>query len=75
MDTSNPIFLLPAEIEALTGFKLPARQISWLEFRGWIFETDRKGRPKVARTYFNARMTGLNLPGRRIGPRMEFLFQ
>lgn len=75
MHTTSSIFLLPDELEALTGFKLPARQIGWLECRGWIFETDRKGHPKVARTYFNARMTGLNLSGQRIGPRMEFLFQ
>lgn len=70
-----PLFLLPAELETLTGFKLPTRQVQWLESRGWIFETDRRGHPRVSRTYFDARMTGLPLPGRRIGPRTEFFFQ
>jgi hypothetical protein len=78
MDTRavfQQLFLLPVELQTLTGFKLPARQVAWLESRGWIFETDRNGRPRVARSYFDGRMTGQPLPGRRVGPRTDFLFK
>lgn len=78
MDTRTALpqlFLLPVELQTLTGFKLPTRQVEWLERRSWVFETDRKGHPRVARSYFDARMTGQPLSGRRIGPRTDFLFQ
>ena len=46
-----PLFLVPAEVETLTGFKAPARQISWLSCKGWRFEKSGSGRPIVARRY------------------------
>lgn len=62
------------EIEELTGAKTAAAQCRWLDMKNWIYETDTKGRPKVARAYFDARMTGAPLPGqRRNGPRLGFM--
>lgn len=46
-----PLFLIPSEIETLTGFKTPARQVSWLSGKGWRFEKSGSGRPIVARRY------------------------
>lgn len=62
------------EIEGLTGAKTAAAQCRWFDVRNWIYETDTKGRPQVARAYFDARMTGAPLPGqRRNGPRLGFM--
>ena len=46
-----PFFLIPEEVETLTGFKTPARQITWLHGKGWRFEKSGSGRPIVARGY------------------------
>ena len=46
-----PLFLIPEEVETLTGFKTPARQITWLRVKGWRFEKSGSGRPIVARGY------------------------
>ena len=40
-----PLFLISSEIETLTGFKAPARQIGWLALKGWRFEQSGSGRP------------------------------
>lgn len=71
----TPLFLESDEIKSLTGYKLPARQAEWLVRNGWIFETDRRGHPKVSRSFFDARMSGHTLPGRRLGPRTDFFFR
>lgn len=68
------ILLTREEIEDLTDAKTATAQCRWFEVRNWIYETDAKGRPKVARAYFDARMTGAPLPGqRRNGPRLGFM--
>lgn len=46
-----PLFLIPTEVETLTGFKASGRQISWLSGKGWRFEKSGNGRPIVARRY------------------------
>lgn len=51
MDSHFALFLLPDELEVLTGFKLPARQVSWLRQKGWRFEINGNRRPIVARKY------------------------
>lgn len=52
MDTLHPpLFLIASEVEVLTGFKTPAKQISWLAGKGWRFEQSGSGRPVVARKY------------------------
>ena len=45
------IFLQPGEVEELTGFKTPARQVQWLRTKGWRFEINGNRRPIVARKY------------------------
>lgn len=49
--TMDALFLLPDELEILTGFKLPARQVNWLQKKGWRFEINGNRRPIVARKY------------------------
>ena len=48
------------ELQALTGYRQPARMVEWLTARGWIFEPPaRRGDvPKVGRAYAEARMAG-----------------
>ena len=76
MIQSHPQLLLQnVDVKELTGFKLPSRQIEWLHSHGWVYETDRKGHPRIARSYFDARMSGQISTGHRDTPRMEFLFQ
>lgn len=68
------ILLTREEVEDLTDAKTGAAQCRWLDVRNWIYETDSKGRPKVARAYFDMRMTGAPMPGqRRNGPRLGFM--
>lgn len=50
-DVPSPLFLAPEEVETLTGFKAPGRQIRWLSGKGWRFEQSGSGRPIVARKY------------------------
>ena len=68
------LLLTLEDLQALTGAERPSAVIAWLSKHRWIYETDRNGRPKVSRAYFDARMSGLPLPGARVGPRTEFLF-
>jgi len=51
MDAQFALFLLPDELQTLTGFKLPARQVAWLRQKGWRFELNGNRRPIVARKY------------------------
>jgi hypothetical protein len=53
------IFMTDEEVRELTGYAYSARQIEWLKANRWLFEVTGQGRPKVARSYFDARMTGL----------------
>lgn len=47
----QPLFLEPDEVEVLTGFKNPNRQVSWLRVKGWRFELSGNRRPIIARRY------------------------
>jgi hypothetical protein len=55
---STDLFLQPDEIEALTGYKRPAEQCAFLKRKGWRFEQNAAGAPRVARAYFERRMVG-----------------
>lgn len=46
-----PFFLIPEEVETLTGFKTPGRQITWLTGKGWRFELNGNRKPIIARKY------------------------
>lgn len=47
----NALFLSSNELEILTGFKLPTRQVAWLRTKGWRFEINGNRKPIVARKY------------------------
>ena len=48
---AEPIFLLPEEVEVLTGFKTSARQVAWLRTKGWRFQLSGINRPIISRRY------------------------
>lgn len=50
------MFLTDDELTFLTGYKLPSAQIRWLRERGWRYEENRIGRPRVARAYCESRL-------------------
>lgn len=45
------VFLMSDEVETLTGFKAPTRQVSWLQAKGWRFELNANRKPIIARRY------------------------
>ena len=51
------LFLMPTEIEELTGLQQCSAQRRWLDANQWIYQIDVRGRPKIARIYFNQKMT------------------
>lgn len=55
------IFLTSEELETLTGFKFPARQVEWLRLKGWRFEINGNRKPIVARKYAE-KMLGCGIP-------------
>lgn len=44
-------FLTDIELETLTGFKTPTRQVDWLRNKGWRFEVNGNRKPVIARKY------------------------
>lgn len=58
------IFLTSDELETLTGFKTPGRQVGWLRTKGWRFEINGNRRPIVARKYAE-KMLGCGVPEER----------
>lgn len=58
MTATVDLFLSPAELIALTGYRLAKYQVAWLNKRGWKHETTASGTPRVARAYFERRMVG-----------------
>ena len=50
-ESCSPVFLLPGEVEELTGFKVASRQCRWLEEKGWRFVASGSGKPIIARKY------------------------
>lgn len=66
-----PLFLQYDEMQALTGFKLPAKQIEWLRAKGWRFELNCNRRPIVARKYAE-KMLGCGSDEGQAPPRPNF---
>lgn len=52
------MFLTPAELVALTGYKRQSAQVRWLRRHGWRLTVNALGEPKVAVAEFNRRMVG-----------------
>lgn len=51
------LLLTPDEIQDLTGLQQFAAQRRWLDANGWRYTIDARGRPKIARAYFEKRMS------------------
>ena len=62
MDVSNrpPLLLTPGELEQITGRVKPTKQVEWLLKKHWQFEVNARGAPVVARTYAEARLSGIS---------------
>jgi hypothetical protein len=56
------MFLTPAEIEDLTGYQMPARQIKWLKANHYPFEVGGDRKPKVLRSFVASRLGGVVEP-------------
>lgn len=54
----SSLFLAPSELQELTGYKYAKSQKQWLKNRGWRFEEDAAGRPKVLRAHLESKMGG-----------------
>lgn len=52
------LVLSQEELRELTGYVRGKDQARWLGNKGWLFELDAHGRPKVARSYFEQKMGG-----------------
>lgn len=50
------LLLTNDELYELTGYKRACDQITWLRARGWRFELNRIGRPRVDREYYRQQM-------------------
>lgn len=48
--------LTDEELAELTGYKSAKIQIIWLRTRGWVFELNPAGRPRVDRKYYCQKM-------------------
>lgn len=54
---TNNLFLTHHEISDLTGLRQCAAQRRWLDANEWVYQIDSQGRPKVARAFFERKMT------------------
>lgn len=50
------MFLTVDDLAELTGYRSAKGQIDWLRARGWVFELNRLGKPKVDREYYRSKM-------------------
>lgn len=48
------------EVAAITGYKLPRKQLAWLDANGWKFHRNGAGHPIVGRAYARLKMAGIN---------------
>ncbi len=54
-EVQGSIFLVPEEIQDLTGYQKPTYQKRWLTKHGYPFDVRRDGRPVVGRAYYEGR--------------------
>lgn len=47
------------ELVAITGYRLPSKQLAWLKHKGWEFVTSGANRPVVGRVYARLRLAGV----------------
>jgi hypothetical protein len=58
---NSNLFLTDEELVSLTGYRLAKYQVTWLRNRGWRFEQNAAGAPRVARAYLERKMVGESL--------------
>ncbi|SEI91384.1 protein of unknown function [Azotobacter beijerinckii] len=51
--------LVGNELEVITGYKMPAKQRTWLDQNGWKYHRNRAGHPVVGRAYARLKMAGI----------------
>ena len=62
----SALLLSANEMRELTGYLRAHDQVKWLRQRGWVFDQDARGAPKVAREHFLRQMGGVeSKPSRR----------
>lgn len=66
------MFLSPTELETLTGYKRPSRQIKWLRAMRYRFEVSAVGRPVVAKVEAEGRLVSRHEPTKD-RPRLELV--
>lgn len=54
-------FLSPAEVEFLTGFKRPSKQITWLKQQHITFFVSAGGHPRVPRSAIDVQRTTIDV--------------
>ena len=54
-EVQGSTFLMPDEIQQLTGYQKPAYQKRWLADNGYSFDIRCDGRPVVGRAYYEGR--------------------
>lgn len=54
------MFLTPADLQALTGYRRAHEQIKWLRARHWVYELGGDGRPRLLWAYVNRMMGGVD---------------
>ncbi|WP_041647974.1 DUF4224 domain-containing protein [Aromatoleum aromaticum] len=70
------MFLNKDELRNLTGYQMPSAQKRWLTDRGWPYEENAAGYPKVLRSVVEKRMGGSTEPvRRRQGPNLEAILR
>jgi hypothetical protein len=47
------------EIVAITGYRLPSKQIAWLQFNGWRYVVNGANHPVVGRVYARLKLSGV----------------
>ena len=47
------------ELVAITGYRLPSKQIAWLKLKGWEFVPSGANRPVVGRVYARLKLAGV----------------
>jgi len=45
----STMFLTPDEVQELTGYKYPSKQIQWLQREGFAFRVAADGKPRLLR--------------------------
>jgi hypothetical protein len=71
--SQNEMWLSQDEVYDLSGCKSKKTKCRWLRERGYIFESDKNGHPKVSRAYINERFGVKNINKKVTEPNFDGL--